>query len=602
MNTSVFYCAVPVMITSWSTAIAAPSDTLQEIVVTASRTAQSINESMAAVTVITREDLAQVPTLTLPQLLKARTGLEIASNGGLGQATSVFLRGTEADHIVVLIDGIKIGSATLGTVPFHDIPLSQIERIEIVRGPRSSLYGSEAIGGVIQIFTRQAGAQPQTEASVGVGTNRTYQLTAGTSGRAEKTWYSLNADYLSSDGFNNCQGNLNAGCFTVEPDNDSYDNTSFGVRLGHQLTPQWTLTGQALRVDGSSQYDSPGNNNLDFMQQLWGVQTAYFANESWNMNLSLGESRDEEDNFGRSELPQETYQTKRTVLSWQNNFTIGLDQQLSIGYDYQQDKIDSSVNYTVTARDNHGYFAQYQTPILTMGLRQDENEQFGGHTTYNLAVGYPISTMTRLYLSYGTAFKAPTFNELYYPGFGGFPAFGNPQLQPEESQSWELGIKGTQAEYSWSWNAFRTNIDNLIGGYPAANINQATITGSEGNVQWQRGGWEFYAQVSWLKPEDKLTGHLLPRRAKTSLNLGLAETLGAARLEMNWFYQSHRYDDVANTQILDGYHLFNLNGEYRFGSHWKLVGRLENMLDEEYQTVKFYNMPGRSLLVSLHYQ
>lgn len=593
--TSLASLAAPLVSTS--------DQTLPEIVVTATRTAQTVNDSQASVTVINHEQIERSQALTLPDVLRSVVGLDLVSNGGLGQASSFFLRGTKADHVLVLIDGIKVGSATLGTVPFQDFPVAQIDHIEVVRGPRSSLYGSEAIGGVIQIFTRKGDDKSHYNASVGGGSNKTYQAAAGMSNASTESYsYNLQANYLQSGGFNTCQGDLSNGCFTIEPDKDGYDNTSVSLRVGHRVNEKLKVEGQALRIEGNTQYDSPGHNELDFLQQVLSLQSAYVVNDAWDMKLNVGESRDEEDNFGKTNLPRETYNTKRSTLSWQNNWVLADEQEVTLGYDYQKDEVSSSVEYTGKARTNQGYFAQYQHRSITLGLRQDDNEQFGSHTTYNAAVGYPMAATTQLYFSYGTAFKAPTFNELYYPSVGGFPAFGNPHLRPEKSQSFELGIKGTQPDYTWSLSAFQTKIDDLIASYPAANIVQAKILGGEGAIRWHKEGWEFYSNLSWLTPEDELTGNLLPRRAKTTFNVGLAETRGPARLGMDFLYQSYRYDDVANTQRLDGYRLFKLNGEYRFTKNWIARAQLDNVFDEEYETVRFYNMPGRTFFLSLHYQ
>ncbi len=576
---------------------------LPEVVVTATRTPQSVLDSYAAVTVISRVEIEQKQAVTLFDLLRGVEGLDMVNNGGLGQATSIFLRGMEADHVLVLVDGIKIGSATLGIASIQDFPVAQIDHIEIVRGPLSSVYGSEAVGGVIQIFTRKSNSQPYTSTSVGTGSDGTYQVTAGAaSAMGGNYWYSAQAGYLQSEGFNTCQGNVNGGCFTDEPDKDSYENTSVSVRVGQKVNQQTTVEGHALRVQGETDYDSSGHNHLTFSQQVLGANTSYLVNDSWDLTVSVGESRDEQDNSGNRELPSESYNTKRTTAAWQNNLLLSDAQQLTLGYDYQNDEIDSSVNYTHTSRTNHGYFAHYQHRTIRLGVRQDDNEQFGQHTTYHAGINYPFSASSHVYFSYGTAFKAPTFNELYYPSVGGFPAFGNPNLQPEESQSFELGLKGKQLDYTWSLNAFRTNIDNLIGSYPAENIDKANITGSEATLRWQKDGWEFYTNLTWLKPKDELTGHLLPRRAEQTANLGIAENRGSGRLEMNLFWQNDRYDDLANTQRLDSYYLLNLRGEYRFNKNWTMRAKLDNLLDEEYETIRFYNTPGRTFFVSVEYR
>lgn len=577
--------------------------TLPEVVVTATRTPQTVSESLAAVTVLTRKDLEKTPALTLPEIFKGIAGLDLISNGGIGQQTSLFMRGTNSDHLLVLVDGVKIGSPTLALAPFQHLPLSQIERIEIIRGPRSSLYGSEAIGGVIQIFTRQGDSKFHT--SAGVGSHHTYQINAGVSNIGEKTWYSGQAEYLQSEGFNACQGNLNGGCFTVEPDDDGYENTSLSLHLGTQLAKNLKIEGQVLNLRGNSQYDSRFNNQTDFTQQVLSFQTHYLTSETWDMTFSLGEYHDNQKDFRDANEP-DTYNSKRTTFSWQNNLIVAKDQTLTVGYDHQQDKVDSSTRYTLTSRTNDGYFVQYQrqagTGEILMGMRKEENEQFGTHTTYQTTLGYLLSPSTRWFTSYATAFKAPSFNQLYYPDYG------NPHLLPEESTSLEIGLKGSQPHYNWFITTYRTSIEQLITSrydgerFFADNLNQAKIQGIETSVKWREGNWELNWDGSWLQPKDDTTGKLLPRRAKRTMQVELAETRGPARLGLSFLVQSSRYDDAENTQLLSSYNLLNLTGEYRFNQHWGFRGRLENLLDKEYATVRFYNAPGRTFFISLYYQ
>jgi len=555
---------------------------LPEVVVTATRTAQTVDDSLASVTVITREDIDNSQALTVPDLLRGVPGLDVTTSGGLGKSASVFLRGTESDHVLVLMDGVKVGSATLGTAAFQHLPLAQIERIEIVRGPRSSLYGSEAIGGVIQIFTRQGkGKKPSITFSGGYGADNTYQVTGGVLGSTKTSWYNLSAGYLQTDGFNDCRGSESGGCFTIEPDDDGYDNTSYSVRLGHRFGESLSLEAFALRTEGHSEYDSSFDNEADILQQVIGFKADYAVSDSWLMNLNVGQSLDETDNFGNN-APNSFFNTTRTTGSFQSNFLFSNENTLTIGYDYQKDEVESSTAYTVDSLDNQGIFAQYQTQYgqadLIVGLRQDDNDQFGKHTTGNVGLGYALSPKTRFVLSYGTAFKAPSFNELY------FPNFGNPNLVPEESEM------------------IATNFDAATGNYFADNINNAKITGIDGALNWRKGGWEFNTTFSWLKPEDGTTGNLLPRRAEKSLMLELAEKRGPARLGLSWLTQSHRYDDTANTQRLGSYGILNATSEYNFNKHWALRIRVENALDEEYETARFYNTSGRFWFVSLHYQ
>jgi vitamin B12 transporter len=586
-------------------------NSLPEVIVTATRSAQTVDDALASVTVITREDIDNSQALTLPEVLRGVPGLDISTTGGFGKQTSVFMRGTESDHVLVLVDGVKVGSATAGITAFEHLPLSQIERIEIVRGPRSSLYGSEAIGGVIQIFTRQGkGKKPQVELSAGMGEDRTYEFTAGVSGSTKENWYSLYANRLKTDGFNACEGNTSGGCFTVEPDADGYKNTSYGISLGHRFENNLTVETHAMQATANNQYDSSGANKSDVVQRVIGLKTDYLINQSWQMSLNLGRSRDELENFGHNTTPS-FFNTKRTTASFQTNFLYSDANSLIIGYDYLLDEVDSSTNFAEKSRNNHGVFLESQSQFgktdLILGLRQDDNEQFGRHSTGNIALGYAVSPQTRVFISYATAFKAPNFNDLYWPDSAFFG--GNPNLNPEKSESIEIGLKGKQADYRWSLNAYRTKIDQMISFQTdpvtfkgtMVNIDKAKIKGIDGALNWRKAGFEFNLTGSWLKPEDDTTGKLLARRAEKTLNVEIAERKGAGRLGISWLMQSHRYDDSANKQRLSGYGILNLTADYYFNKNWVIRTRLENVLDKEYETVRFYNTQRRFWFVSLHY-
>lgn len=570
---------------------------LPEIVVTATRTAQTVDDSLAAVTVITREQIEQSSALTVPDLLRDVVGLETVRNGGIGQASSVFMRGTNSDHVLVLIDGIKIGSATLGQVPFQDLSLSQVERIEVVRGPRSSLYGSEALGGVIQIFTRRPSEQSTVQASVGVGNDNHYETTADVSGAMGKMRYALGTSHLQSDGFDACQANLMSGCFTDEPDDDSYRNTSAHARLTYHLTDWLDLEGHWWRAVGKTDYDSSFQNALDFVHQVLGLKTNITLSDTWDMSFHLGENRDEEDNSGHN-TPNSVFNTQRTSFTWQNDWVIGENNLLTVGYDYQNEDVEGSVAYVVNSRDNHGYFAEYQHQFaltnLVLGLRNDDNEQFGNHLTGNIALGYDLTPTLQTFLAYGTAFKAPSFNELYYPDFG------NAQLVPEESQNIELGFKGQHKHHHWALSVYHTKIDELISIFPIANIDKAKITGVEGQLGWQIADWVMSVNGTWLTAEDEATGYDLPRRAEKTLGLDIAHTIGSLKMGLKVFVQSQRYDDAMNQHRLGGYGVTDIYSQYAFNPHWTLQAQLENVFDKDYETARFYNMPSRAFFMRLH--
>jgi len=580
------------------------------ITVTATRTHQKIDDSLASVTVITRQDIERQQVSSVQELLTGLPGVGITNNGGAGKVSSVFLRGTESDHVLVLIDGIKVGSATAGTTAFQDIPVEQIERIEIVRGPRSSLYGSEAIGGVIQIFTRKGGGETKPFFSRGAGSNNTNTASAGVSGGGDRGWYSLTANVIDTDGFNSCDGRPSpggAGCFTYEPDEDGYRNVSGSLRAGYQFDNGLKLDASTLRTNGDSEFDGSFTNGSATVQEVLGTTVRYSPLELWQLNLAIGRSQDKSDSFKDGTF-RSRFNTSRDSVSWQNDLSISDHQLLSLGLDYLDDNVVSSTAFSVTSRDNKGLFAQYQGTFadydVQLSMRQDDNEQFGSHTTGGAGLGYALSKTLRLTGTYGTAYKAPSFNELYFPGYS------NANLQPEESQSFELGLSGHANSVQWSLNAYETRIDNLIGfssiTFAPANINKSRIRGLEATLFTQLDRWTVKTNLTLLDPKNLSTsasvGELLPRRSKQSLRLEVDRQFKHYSYGATLRAIGKRYDDLANTQKLSGYGIIDIRAEYQLAKDWQLQGRIENLLDKDYETAALYNQPERGLFVKLRYQ
>lgn len=580
------------------------------VLVTATRTAQTADETLAAVTVITRADIERRQAQSVADVLRGEPGLAVTNNGGAGKATSFFLRGTESDHVLVLVDGVKIGSATLGTAAFQDLPIAQIDRIEVVRGPRSSLYGSEAIGGVIQIFTRKGGGQTTPFAHVTYGSHNTFDTAAGVSGGGEHGWFNASASHQSTDGIDACSGKPfpnGAGCFTVEPDKDGYRNTAGSLRGGYRFGNIAEIDLNWLRTNGDNQFDGTTVNNAKSVQDVQGGKFRFMPGNIWQGSLLLGRSRDESDNYKDNAFVSR-FDTRRDIGSFQNDVTIGTGQLLTAGVDYQTDRISSTTNYPVTSRNNTGVFTQYQGTFgvhnVQASAREDDNEQFGTHGTYNTAWGMGLGPALRVILSYGTAFKAPTFNELY------FPNFGNPALQPEASRSSELGLRGTPRWGRWAINVFRTDVSNLIAfdasTNAAANVESARLEGAETKLGATMAGWNIDTAFAWLDPQNRSpganNGKVLPRRAQRSARIDVDRPLGRWRFGTTVRADDHRYDDLANTRRLGGYTTVDLRGEFGFAKAWRLQARVANALDKAYETAAFFNQEGRSFYFTLRYQ
>ncbi len=579
------------------------------IVITASRTAETVDESLAPVTVITREAIERLQAQSVQDLLRALPGVGVVNNGGPGKTTSVFLRGTESDHVLVLIDGVRVGSATLGTTAFQDIPVDQIDRIEIVRGPRTSLYGSEAIGGVIQIFTRKGGGALRPFFALGGGSYRTYSASSGLSGGGTRGWFNLSVGGLDTAGFNACIGKPSpggAGCFTIEPDRDGYRNLSGALRAGYRFGEGLEVDVHALRAEGKNAFDGGFVNESESVRQVLGGTLRYAPAHRWRVTLTAGRSRDASDNFKDGAF-QSRFESERDTLSLQNDIALFDDQRLTVGVDYRDDRVAGTTAYAVTSRDDTGLFAQYRGGFdahdVQFSLRRDDDAQFGARTTGAVAWGYALAPELRLVASYGTAFKAPTFNESYYPGYG------NPALRPESSRSVEMGLRGEFGRGRWSVNAFETRIDDLIA-YDASifapnNIDQARILGVEAVLAVRLGGWTWDAGLTLLDPKNRSgganDGNLLPRRAERTLRVDADRDFGRYRLGATLVAVGRRYDDLANTRVLDGYATVDVRGEYHFARNWRLQGRIENLFDADYETAAYYNQPGRSAYLTLRY-
>ncbi|MBB3821644.1 vitamin B12 transporter [Xanthomonas arboricola] len=590
---------------------------LDEVVVTASRTAQTQDQTLAPVTVIDRAQIERRQVTALQDLLRGEAGVSLANNGGPGKPTSLFLRGTESDQVVVLIDGVRIGSATSGGAALQDLPIEQIERIEIVRGPFSSLYGSEALGGVIQIFTRRPQGSFVPMLSVAAGSNNARRYGAGLAGRSEGDlgeaggWYSVNAVHDETDGIN---AYLDTSSSAYDPDRDGYRNDSLSVQGGWRFNRQWDADVHALRAQSRNDYDGSvfGGNLSKGVQQTVGGRVRYAPTDALKFTASVGGSSDFSDAYYDGAYVS-TYDTRRKQGSLQADITTapGL---LTVGFDWQRDAIASSDNYDADSRIDRAAFAQWQQSFgaqsVQASLRRNDNSQFGGKTTGSLLWGWDFAEHLRLTASYGTAFKAPTFNELYYPDFG------NPLLGPETSNSAELGLRGRYDWGTWTLSAFQTRISDLIA-YDASlvdaahpfgqpnNIDKARIRGAEAGYETALAGWTLRSALTWLAPQaDGEVGHgnWLPRRARQSGRIDADRTVGVFGVGASLFGSGKRFDDLANTERLAGYGLLDLRMSYAINTDWTVQFTANNVFDRRYETARWYAQPGRNYLLTFRYQ
>jgi vitamin B12 transporter len=579
------------------------------VVVTATRTSQSVDDALSSVTIITRADIQARQATSIQELLTGEAGVQISNNGGLGKASALFLRGTDADQVLVLVDGVKLTSATLGTTAFEYLPVEEIDRIEIVRGPRSSLYGSEAVGGVIQIFARRGQGDPQLTASAGGGSHNTGSTSASLSGNTSSLSYSVSSSYLGSDGYASCRGTPvppGGGCFTFDLTPDGFHNASRSARIGYDFSDTANAEFTALRAQGGTRFAGTFVNHENFVQQTAGVTGRWSPLPSLQLTIRAGQSRDQATddlNF----VPQSRFDSLHSQGTLQADWQLAAQHLLTLGSDAQRDSVASSVVYAVNSRRDIGAFLEYQggsaSERWSVSARHDDNEQFGGQATGSAAWSHRFTGGLRLTASFGTAFRAPTFNELYYP------FFGNPALRPEHSRSAEFGLDGSRDEAHWSLHAFETRVTDLIAfdsKFLPANIETAVTRGAEGQLTVRRAPSTASLIVTWLDPRNRTSGlaeggNLLPRRARLSSRLELGRQWGDAHFTVRLNAVGPRFEDLANNQPLGGYLTLDLLSSWAPAPQWSVEAKVANVSGHHYETAEFYPQDGRTGWITLRY-
>ena len=581
-----------------------PTDSLSETVVTATRSETASHKLATAATVYTRADIERLQVRTLPELLRGSTGVDIIQSGGYGQPSSVFIRGTNSSHVLVLIDGIKAGSVTAGITAFELLPIDQIERVEIIRGPQSSLYGSEAIGGVIQIFTRKGKASdaPRVQLEAGAGSFDSHRQSGQVSGGGQNSWYNLGVSNFESRGYNAQHSPY------ADTDRDGYRNTAVNARAGHRFDNSSELEAFFTRAEGLNLFDGYGADDVNrkrFVNQVVGTRFSYAVSDSWRSSLNLGQSRDEGSNYYPNHSFASSINTTRWNASWLNTLQLSKQHQAVLGTDYRVDEVEGSTAYDKRSRYDVGLFAELHSQVfshhfINSSLRWDENQAFGDALTGSIGWRYNAAHGLSVFGNFGNAFKAPTFNDLYYPGFS------NPSLKPEQSSSVEAGLAGSHGWGQWELRAYHTDIDQLIAYvWPLGvlNINKAQIDGIEAQLRSEWLGWQHQLQGNLISPINRETDSRLLRRADKTLSYDLSRRWGAVDLGGTVLAQSDRPDvdyDFNPTQVA-GFVTVDLRTAYHVDKHWLLSAKLNNLLDKHYQTVSSYPMADRNVFFTIQY-
>lgn len=612
-----------------------------DILVTASREPQSLDKVLWSSDVLSRADIEASQTLSLQDLLAQLPGVQLDNTGGLGKQTSVFLRGMNADQTLLLVNGVRIGSATNGLPPLELMPVGQIERIEVVRGPLSTLYGSDAMGGVIQIFTRE-GDRPgfSLDASTTGGTYSTFNESLSAHAGIGPAWFDASGEVLHTAGFEACSapaGSPPGDCFGGPPDHDGYLNRSGSFTAGVRLAEGWTASADSFLTSGHTDYDGTYSDSTEFLERVNSAHLDGRIAHGWSLHASGGRDIDDANDF-LAAAPVDRYETRRDSASLQIDGRVAAALSLIAGSDWEGEHVDavqifdgitSPVAFARSARDSTGTFLELHgaTGALTeiAGVRYEHNTQFGDHVTYDTGAGWRLERHLRLTATWGTAFHAPTFNDLYYPSFPGFPPSSNPNLDPETSRSVELGIVADWRSFSGSLHVYQTDVSHLITyappDYTPYNLAQARIRGIELRGVWRHGPWTLSGQLTGLDPRDHsaaaaamagTSGNLLPRRARSSALFDLRRGfLGRMSVSARGRWEGRRFDDLANTVPLGGYFLLDLLADARLAHGWSVEGRITNALGRSYYTAAamdgpplstFYNQPGRELDLTVRYR
>ena len=572
---------------------------LKETIVTATRSESRAGAVLADVTVIGRDDIERNSGRTLAELVARVAGVQMSGNGGLGKNSSIFIRGTESRHVLLLIDGVRVGSATAGQANFDNIPLESIERIEVLKGPASALYGSDAVGGVIQIFTRkgQPGFAPYGSVTLGSAGRR--EVSAGLSGGSGDVTYSLGAQTLRETGFSATNPKVGTG---YNSDRDGFSQDSLNASVDWKFAPGWKLDARALYADGENNYDSGSvssfDTRADLQTKVYGMGVEGQLTGNWKSRLAYGKSEDNSTN--RTSAIPSSFNTHQNQMSWLNEVATPLGKVLA-GLERVEQRVSGTTTYTVDKRTTDSVFVglngETRDHSWQLNLRNDDDSQFGGATTGFVAYGYKFTQNLRSHVSYGTSFKAPSFNTLYFPGFG------NPSTQPEKGRNSEIGLAYALGEQEFKAVYFDNKIQGFITSLPVVtNIPRARIQGWTLSYEGQLGNFAVRTALDLLDARNTVTGQKLPRRADQQLTAGIDYTTGAWKLGATALAASERFDTIANTTRLAGFTTVDLHADYAFSKNWSLQARVNNLNDKVYQTAQGYNQQGRAAYLTLRYQ
>ena len=580
------------------------------VVVTASRGPQLLTDALPHTTLLSRDDIERSQAVDLPALLAAEAGVQFASNGGRGTVTSLFLRGAPTRQVLVLVDGMVLSRQdATGLVGIEHLMLDQVDHIEIVRGNVSALYGSGAVGGVIQVFTRQAGAAPQASVRLEAGSRGFVHGAAQGSATLGATALSLGVSRESDHGFSALDPQLIPA---ANPDRDGYRNTSAAFNLSHKLADGHRLGFGWVHSDGQLDYDSAFATSADVQNSRTRKDLVHLSSDdqfsaAWRSVVSLSSQRDdaryvETGDYGYTGQ----YQTQVAALNWVNTLALSSATTLTAGLDHQRQRIDADDGFGgvyAHARNVTALFGGLQAKLgahdLALNLRQDHTGGIGAKATGSLGWGWQVAPAWKLIASLANAFSAPPLGYLYAP------YYGNPSLQPELARSAELGLQWAVAGQRLRATLFQTRVeqeleyDTTLQAF--SNLARTRNRGLELSYAGRVGSSDLRAGLTAQDPVDASTGAQRLRRSKTLASAALSQDLGAGwRVGLAARYVGDRPDSASAT--LPAYSVADLTVQWDQTRSLQWFAHIENLGDRRYQTATGYNQPPRGVFGGLRWR
>lgn len=604
-------CTVPLWAHAQSSTVP-PVTQFDDIVITASRSPQEAKNVLGDVTVIDRDELTSAGQSSLAEVLSRSPGVEFSQSGGPQTNTSLFIRGANSNQTLVLVDGIRINSSTTGLAFLETFDPALLDRVEILRGSASSLYGADAIGGVVNILTQPpvGGDRPLSlSASIGYGSHDTTRTRLGLSGASNGWDYSLAAGYGQSRGFNATRKSN----YSYNPDRDGYYQNSVLGSLGYTWAPGHRIGLTAYNAYLNGQYDNGQsyetgeyfNDRATTRQQVYALSSTDDINGWWQSVARVGFSKDNQTNrnadssyySGTSRFGSEKY-----TYTWQNNFQLTREQRLSLVLERLEERVTGSTSYSPNDRDTNSVGAVYHVDTgnhhVQVNARNDRITTYGSETTGGLAYGYDLTPAWRIGAAANTGFKAPTFSDLYYPGYS------NPDLNPERSRNVEASLRYTTEDTKLGLVVYRNKVRNLITSSAATNylpynVDRATLKGITVSGEQRFGATTLRASADFADPENDETGKQLARRARQVYRLGADHRFGPLQVGTEVLVSGKRYDDAANQNRMGGYTLVNLLASYDVDKNLQAQLRWNNVLDKSYRLVDGYRTDGSNVFVNL---